>query len=596
MHDPTDGLSLVPSEPPAESLQAVKTALTALEALLQPAPRSAPDLACMQLRQAMDRLEQDWKLQREDAEICRWSEERYHRLFEDSPVALWEEDCTEVLAELDRLRKSGVTDFTAYFSEHPETVAYCASLVRVVAVNQATLELYDARGQEEFKIGLNHLFSEESLLTFRDELVALTTGQRRFEAESINYTLSGRRLVIRLVCTLPSGKGKTPARMLVSIQDITERRRMVEALREEDRRKDEFLAMLAHELRNPLAPIRNAVHLLSLAENNQATQRRQREVIERQVTHMARLLDDLLDVARVTSGQITLTKQPLSLADVLNQALEIASPLMEARRLTLSYRLPPDDLCLEGDRDRLIQIFGNLLANAAKFTHEGGRIWLETERLNQEIVVRVCDNGNGILPELLPHVFDLFVQGQRTADRPHGGLGIGLTLVQRLAALHGGRVEAHSEGPGRGSKFVVILPAHAPVEPALTSKPKAPTDETLPTRVLVVDDNVDSAENLAEVLTWWGCETRISFNGPAALKIVRDFAPEVVLLDLGMPDMDGFEIARRLRREFAGRPLRLIALSGYGQNEDRRKSRESGFDDHLVKPVDLDALKKLLRP
>ena len=366
-------------------------------------------------------------------------------------------------------------------------------------------------------------------------------------------------------------------------------------LAEADRRKDEFLAMLAHELRNPLSPVRSAVEILRLAGPKDPILLRQRDIIDRQITHMARLLDDLLDVSRVTRGKIELKRQPLHLDDVLVHAAETATPLIESRRHTLTLTLPPDSLRVEGDIDRLAQAVGNLLTNSAKYTEEGGRIWLEAAREADEAVIRVRDTGSGIAPEMLPRVFELFAQADCTLAHAKGGLGIGLTMVKRLVELHGGSVEARSAGLGQGSEFIIRLPALEGEAPAPVRPDKPEEHAPAPARrILVVDDIADSADSLAQMLTLSGHEARAVYDGPRALKILCDFVPDVVLLDIGMPGMDGYEVARRMREKECGRKTLLVALTGYAQESDREAAREAGFDHHLAKPVDLDALRELL--
>ena len=367
-------------------------------------------------------------------------------------------------------------------------------------------------------------------------------------------------------------------------------------LAEADRRKDEFLAMLAHELRNPISPVRSAVEIMRLVGAKNPILTRQRDIIDRQTTHMARLLEDLLDVSRVTRGKIELKKQPLHLEDVLVHAVETARPLIESRHHELTIALPSDPLRIEADPDRLAQAIGNLLTNAAKYTGEGGRIWLESGREGGGAVIRVSDTGAGIAPEMLPRIFDLFAQADQSLARTQGGLGIGLTMVKKLVELHGGTVEARSVGLGLGSEFTIRLPA-LPGEAEEPVKPDGPRErlpEVPPRRILVVDDIVDSADSLTEMLALEGHETRAAYSGPSALTILCEFAPEVVLLDIGMPGMDGYEVARRIRQESADQPPLLVALTGYVQESDRQAACEAGFDRHLEKPVDLPALRELL--
>jgi PAS domain S-box-containing protein len=373
--------------------------------------------------------------------------------------------------------------------------------------------------------------------------------------------------------------------------DVTERKRLMAELRgraeqlaENDRRKDEFLAMLSHELRNPLAPIRNAVDLLREVGGPELGHAR--DVVDRQVTHLARLVDDLLDVSRITRGKVALRPEFVDLAEVAERAVETTRPLMEALGHKLELEISEEPPLLYADPTRLGQVVANLLNNAAKYTEKGGLITLRARREGGEAVVRVTDTGAGIPADILPHVFELFAQADRTLDRARGGLGIGLTLVKSLVEQHGGSVQAYSEGPGRGSEFVVRLPIHAgPEPPAAPSAALPPTAAALPQRVLVVDDNADAADTLAMLLSVRGYDVRVARDGPAALGAARDFHPELVLLDIGLPGMDGYAVARALRADQAYNPLRLVALTGYGREEDRRRSAEAGFDHHLVKPV-----------
>jgi signal transduction histidine kinase len=366
-------------------------------------------------------------------------------------------------------------------------------------------------------------------------------------------------------------------------------------LQEADRRKDEFLAMLAHELRNPLAPLRNALHIVrQRGPDRRAATRHAWDLMDRQVGHLVRLVDDLLDVARITRGKVELRREAVDLAEAATRAVESARPLIDARRHRLTYEGPPVPVRVEADPVRLTQVIGNLLNNAAKYTDEGGQITLMVEREGREAVVRVRDTGVGITPEMLPKVFDLFTQVDRTLDRAQGGLGIGLTLVRSLVEMHGGCVQAFSAGVGAGSEFVVRLPVLAGAEGNETGTAPGAAAPVTPRRILVVDDNVDSAESLALLLQMAGHQSRTAHNGPGAIAATDAFRPEVVLLDIGLPGMDGYEVAQRLREAAGGEKLLLIAQTGYGQEEDRRRSRKAGFDAHLVKPVDPGALQTLL--
>jgi two-component system CheB/CheR fusion protein len=386
-----------------------------------------------------------------------------------------------------------------------------------------------------------------------------------------------------------------------TLTDITERKQLelelrqrAEELVEADRSKDEFLAMLAHELRNPLAPIRNALHLLEAGGAVAAGGERLLATVERQVGHLGRLVDDLLDVSRITRRQIVLRREPLDLREVVGRAVEAVRPQMTAARRELSVELPEEALAVEGDDVRLEQVVANLLGNAVKYTDPGGGIRLALEREGEGAVLRVADDGVGMPADLLPRIFDLFAQGDHSLARSRGGLGIGLTLVRRIVELHGGTVEASSAGPGAGSELVVRLPlghaAPAEVAPRRAWRASAAS----PLEVLVVDDHVDAAESLAEVLRLEGHAVRVAHDGPGALVAVGDRRPHAVLLDLGLPGMDGYEVARRIREDPGLDDVLLVALTGYGRDEDRSRSRESGFEHHLVKPVDLGTLHGVL--
>ncbi len=374
-----------------------------------------------------------------------------------------------------------------------------------------------------------------------------------------------------------------------------ERLHLIKQLQEADRRKDEFLALLAHELRNPLAPIRNSMHILRMSARNDPTAERVGEMMERQVGHMVRLVDDLMEVSRITRGKIELRKETIEVAAVVRSAVETSRPLIENAGHQLALTLPADPLMLEGDPVRLGQVFANLLNNAAKYTDPGGQIWLTVRRDGNEVVIAVRDTGAGIPAEMLPRVFDMFTQVERTADRAQGGLGIGLTLVKSLVEMHGGTVMATSSGLGRGSEFSVRLPLSVSRRSAGMAEPEPRTAKVLaPSRVLVVDDNRDAAQSLGMLLQVLGADVKTAFSGAEALETIHQFHPTVVLLDIGMPGMDGHEVARRIRQQPEFQDVMLIALTGWGQDDDRRRSESAGFNHHLTKPADVGTLKTLL--
>ena len=383
--------------------------------------------------------------------------------------------------------------------------------------------------------------------------------------------------------------------MVAVITDITLRKRAEDELKQANRRKDEFLAMLGHELRNPLAPIRAAVEIMGRFGPTEPTLDKARAIIERQVEHLTRLVDDLLDMSRITYGKVALKLHTLELGPVVLHALETARPLIDARAQTLIVNLPSDPLYVKGEAVRLAQVFGNVLTNAAKYTQEGGRIELSVEPDMQTVKIRVRDNGIGISAELLPEVFDLFTQAERGVDRAQGGLGIGLTLVRRLLQLQGGTIRADSGGLGMGSEFSIELPlavASEFVEPDEVERNGTSLNRQL--RILVVDDNIDSAESLSLLLESNGNDLRLAHDGEAAVNVARSFLPDVVLLDIGLPGLSGYQVAEHLRAFRETKHAVLVALTGYGQPEDQRRALDAGFNYHLVKPVDLDKLEQLI--
>ncbi len=377
-------------------------------------------------------------------------------------------------------------------------------------------------------------------------------------------------------------------------RDITEQRRIAAALKQANRRKDEFLAMLAHELRNPISAINNAVLLARRCELSEPLQW-STEVIERQVKQLARLIDDLLDVSRINSGKIQIRKEVVDIGPILNNAVDTVRPFVEERKHKLFVSFGAGSLRVNADPVRLEQIAVNLLTNAAKYTESEGSIWLTVEQTETDVVIQVRDTGIGIPPDQLPEMFELFAQGDRSLARSEGGLGIGLTLVKSLVEMHQGTITASSEGLGKGSEFTVRFPAvRSPQVEAVKALATENESETRASRILVVDDNADSANGLARLLKLLGHHVHTAHDGLDAISIARTYRPDVVLLDIGLPDMDGYEVARRLRKQETCKDSIIVAISGYGQAEDRRRGREAGFNHHLVKPVDQDVLLTLL--
>ena len=378
------------------------------------------------------------------------------------------------------------------------------------------------------------------------------------------------------------------------VRDVTERDRLRQELRDTNRHKDEFLATLAHELRNPLAPIRNGLQLMKLAGEQVAIIEQARSMMERQLTQMVRLVDDLMDVSRISRGKLELRKERVPLAAVLNSAVETSRPLIEQMGHELSITLPKQPLMVDADMNRLAQVFLNLLNNAVKYGDRGGHIQLNVERQGSDVVVTVKDTGIGIAADQLPHIFEMFTQVDQSLERSQGGLGIGLTLVKRLVEMHGGSIEARSEGAGKGSEFVVRLPvvieASKPQESGGVDGQPVKSSH----HILVVDDNRDGADSLAMMLRIMGNDTRTAYDGQEGVDVAGEFRPDVVLLDIGLPKLNGYDVARRIRKQPWGKGVVLIALTGWGQDDDRRRSHEAGFDHHMVKPLDPEALMKMI--
>jgi PAS domain S-box-containing protein len=513
-------------------------------------------------------------------------------------ILLGIEDITERTAAESRLRDSEVRYRRLFEAARDGILILDAGTGKITDANQFLAALLGYRkeellGQELWQIGL-----------FRDIEASRAAFRQLLERGRISYshlplqTKDGRQVEVEFVSNIYPEDGKTVIQC--NIRDITERAHLerakvqAEALADLNRRKDEFLAMLSHEIRNPLAPIMNAVQLLSLEQANETPlQQQARGIIQRQVMQLKNIVDDLLEVSRITTGRVRLRKENLDLRGIVSHAVDMVRPQIEERQQVFTASQANGPIWVHADSLRLGQVVVNLLTNATKYTNVGGHIGLSVQQEGQEAVLRVRDTGIGIEPELLPRIFDLFTQAERSLDRSHGGLGIGLTVVRRLVEMHGGRVEVHS-ALDRGSEFIVRLPTMTDVEPQAPSYGAHVEQTAAPLRVLVVDDNVDAANTLAMLVRAGGHDIQTAHDGHTALRIALECRPDVVLLDIGLPGMDGYEVATRIRKTPALQRLVLIAMTGYGQDTDRQRSQESGFDHHLVKPADFRTVHEIL--
>jgi PAS domain S-box-containing protein len=470
-------------------------------------------------------------------------------------------------------------------------------------INQAGLEMVGLEGIKQVSsIPVREFFFPEDQSMIIDEFFpsVLQKGNAEIEVRFRHFKTGNALWMLFKVIALVDSQGNQVGLATVS-RDITQRRELEDNLRqlawdlaEGNRRKDEFLATLAHELRNPLAPVRNALQLMKLAKGNPETIEQARVLMERQIAQMVRLVDDLLDVSRITRGKIDLRRERVDLGSIIQQAVETSLPAIESARQELTMKLPSQPVYLNGDAVRLVQVFSNLLNNSCKYSEPDGSISISAERQGSDVVVTVKDTGIGIPPDMLPRIFEMFTQIDRSLERSEGGLGIGLTLVQRLVELHNGSIQASSEGAGKGSQFIVRLPIVVEDETPLPPLAKGESKLTTGRRILVVDDNRDSASSLAMLLRLAGNETQTAFDGLAAVEAAAAFEPDVVLLDIGLPRLNGYEVARKIRAQPWGKEMVLVALTGWGQDEDRKKSKDAGFNGHMVKPVDHTALTKLL--
>lgn len=516
-------------------------------------------------------------------------------------VLIFRDVTAQRLAERERAEQLITARFLASIVESSNDAIISKSL-------DGTIQSWNAAAERLFGFAADEAVGRNISLVIPPERIAeedqiidrLKAGQRIEHFETERVRSDGRPIVVSLtISPIKDSEGNVVGASKI-VRDITERKQLEDNLRvlaanlsENDRRKNEFLATLAHELRNPLAPMSNMLEVLKRGDGNANVLKRAHETFERQLAQMVRLVDDLLDWNRITHDRLELRRSEVELTPVIQQAVEVARPMMEEAGHHMSVELPGEPIYLNADGARLAQVFGNLLNNSSKYTRPKGTISLTARRNDHEVVVTVRDNGAGIPPDKLDSIFDMFMQVDRTAERSQSGLGIGLTLVKRLVEMHEGSIEARSDGVGMGSEFVVRLPILSGPSMVAGDGDGATTEST-PRRVLIVDDNRDSADSLAMLLKLTHNEIYVAHDGLEALEEIETNRPEVVLLDIGLPKLDGHEVCRRVREQPWGKDIVFIALTGWGQEDDRRKSEEAGFNGHLVKPVDYDQLLKLL--
>jgi PAS domain S-box-containing protein len=473
---------------------------------------------------------------------------------------------------------------------------------RILSWNASATRIFGYTAEEAIGRSITIIVPPELFDEERQILEKLRQGRRIDHFDTVRVTKDGRRIPISLtVSPIRDAHGTVVGASKIA-RDIAERTYAEEALRaselalrEADRRKDEFLALLAHELRNPLAPIRYALAIAGKADCSAEQQRRAEDVIARQIAHMGRLLDDLLDTSRITRGTLELKKNPTELTSIIGAAIETSRPALIAKNQQLLLDLPRQAVWLDADALRLAQVFSNLLINASKYTDPAGQIRLHAREENHEVIVSVRDNGIGIAPEMIPRLFTLFCQAHGALDRSEGGLGIGLSLARGLVELHGGSITAHSDGVSTGSEFTVRLPAGSPVRETSDAQTPAQAANDSGLKILVVDDNRDGADSLATLLQLAGHRVRTAYGGKQALELLATFKPVVLLADIGLPDFSGYELARRIRTESRGVDLTLVAVTGWGQQSDRLRALEAGFDHHLTKPIAPEQLMTLLQ-
>ncbi|HEY6862554.1 MAG TPA: response regulator [Burkholderiales bacterium] len=510
---------------------------------------------------------------------------------------LMEADFAAILLDVNMPTMNGF-DTAALIHQHPRFEK--TPIIFVTAVHVTNLD--QLKGYELGAVDYCYVPIVPEVLRGKVQvLVELYRKRRELERANEALALANTTLQAEKTRELEQANAELAKTNEVLEREIAERKRFEQELQEADRRKDEFLAMLSHELRNPLAAISNVAHVMKASPAIDPQLRWARDVLGRQTGHLTRLIDDLLDVSRITRGKVTLRREPIELKSVVAAAVETTRTLIHQRGHALQVDVPEEAIPVLGDRVRLTQVVDNVLTNAAKYTQEGGRITVALETLAGmpgEALIRVRDTGVGIAAEMLPNLFQLFRRADDSIARSEGGLGIGLALARGLVEMHGGRIEAFSDGPGKGSEFVIRLPrANGAVEtPEPQARPAVPKSEreNRQLKVLVVDDSVDSAESMAIILEMSGHNVRKAHNGPDALRTAAEYRPDVVLMDIGMPGMSGHEVAQRMRETPAMRDVVLIAMTGYGRQVDREQSRAAGFDHHLVKPLDFDKLNEVL--
>ncbi len=538
-------------------------------------------------------FEMEYRLRRHDGEY-RWVEDNGVPRFDgNGAFAGYIGSCVDFTdrkrAEEERTRLAAIVESSddAIVSKTLEGI--------IMSWNRGAERLFGYTPREAIGQPITLIIPPERMEEERRILGCLRDGMRMEPFETVRLAKNGRRIDISLaVSPVRNAAGQVVGASKVA-RDITERKHAENSLREADRKKDEFIALLAHELRNPLAPIRNGLQVMRLAREDAKAIAQDRDMMDRQLSHMVRLVDDLLDVSRINQSKMELRRSRVLLTDVVMSAVETAQPMIDAKRLELTISLPQMPVYLDADLTRLAQVFSNLLTNSVKFTETGGRIWLSAERRGDGVEVTVRDTGIGIPRESLGNIFDMFSQVDRSVERSTGGLGIGLALVKGLVEMHGGTVAAASDGPGQGSTFTVTLPIQTTRTELLgTSAPEnGDVASRSSRRTLVTDDNRDGADSLAMLLRLLGNEVRIANDGASAVEQAEAFRPEVILMDIGMPRLNGLDATRRIREQPWGREMIIIALTGWGQDGDREKSRDAGCNGHLVKPVSLADLEKV---